>query len=121
MHLVGTVQDSDCIIVDDMIDTAGTLTNAANELKNFGARRVFAFASHGLFSGPAAERIDQCALEEVVIANTVPLRTEVSERTRKIRQVSVGKLLEGAIRGIHHGTSVSALFDAQVGSGDVLA
>ena len=119
MHLVGSVKDSDCIIVDDMIDTAGTLTKAADELKAFGAKRVFAFASHGLFSGPAADRIENCALEEVIVANTVPLRPDVLSRTRKIRQVSVGKLLEAAIRGIHHGTSVSALFDANV-QGEIL-
>ena len=100
----------DCVIVDDMIDTAGTLTAAANELRAFGARRVFAFATHGLFSGPAADRIEQCVLEECVVANTVPLAAAVREKTRKIRQVSVGKLVEGAIRGIQCGTSVSALF-----------
>lgn len=109
MHLVGAVDECDCIIVDDMIDTAGTLTNAANELKNFGARRVFAFATHGLFSGPAADRIEQCVLEEVIVANTVPVRPEITERTRKIRQLSVGKLVEGAIRGnaSFHALSVS--------------
>ena len=110
MHLVGSVEGCDCIIVDDMIDTAGTLTAAANELRAFGARRVFAFATHGLFSGPAADRIEQCVLEECVVANTVPLAAAVREKTRKIRQVSVGKLVEGAIRGIQCGTSVSALF-----------
>jgi len=120
MHLVGNVAGSDCIIVDDMIDTAGTLSAAANELKNFGATRVFAFASHGLFSGPAAQRIEACALEEVIVANTVPLKPDVAAHTRKIRQLSVGKLLEGAIRGIHHGTSVSALFDANVGTSDIV-
>ena len=110
MHLVGAVEGCDCVIVDDMIDTAGTLTAAANELRAFGARRVFAFATHGLFSGPAADRIEQCVLEECVVANTVPLAAAVREKTRKIRQVSVGKLVEGAIRGIQCGTSVSALF-----------
>ena len=72
--------------------------------------RVFAFATHGLFSGPAADRIEACVLEECVVANTVPLNPAVKEKTRKIRQVSVGKLVEGAIRGIQCGTSVSALF-----------
>lgn len=120
MHLVGSVDGSDCIIVDDMIDTAGTLTNAANELRAFGARRVFAFATHGLFSGPAADRIEACVLDEVVVANTVPLKPAIIERTRKIRQLSVGKLIEAAIRGIHGGTSVSALFNANMG-GDLIA
>ncbi|KAH8081591.1 hypothetical protein JL720_8711 [Aureococcus anophagefferens] len=117
MHLVGSVEGCDCIIVDDMIDTAGTLTAAANELRNFGAKRVFAFATHGLFSGPAADRIEACVLEEeCVVANTVPLNPAVKEKTRKIRQVSVGKLVESAIRGIHCGTSVSALFNADLGA-----
>ena len=120
MHLVGSVEGCDCIIVDDMIDTAGTLTAAANELRNFGAKRVFAFATHGLFSGPAADRIEACVLEECVVANTVPLNPAVKEKTRKIRQVSVGKLVESAIRGIHCGTSVSALFNADLGA-DLLA
>ncbi|KAH8056857.1 hypothetical protein JL722_7072 [Aureococcus anophagefferens] len=120
MHLVGSVEGCDCIIVDDMIDTAGTLTAAANELRNLGAKRVFAFATHGLFSGPAADRIEACVLEECVVANTVPLNPAVKEKTRKIRQVSVGKLVESAIRGIHCGTSVSALFNADLGA-DLLA
>merc|ERR1719353_2630150 len=83
--LVGNVEGCDCIIVDDMIDTAGTLTAAANELRNFGAKRVFAFATHGLFSGPAADRIENCVLEECVVANTVPLNPAVKEKTHKIR------------------------------------
>jgi len=120
MHLVGDVSNCDCIIVDDMIDTAGTLCAAANELKSFGARRVFAFATHGLFSGPAPDRIEQCVLEEVVVANTVPLRPDVRERTRKIRQLSIGKLVYSAIRGIHYGTSVSALFEVNIAA-DLIA
>ena len=120
MNLVGSVQDSDCIIVDDIIDTAGTLCKAADELKTFGAKRVYAFSTHGLFNGPAAARIEACALEEVVVANTVPLRLEVSAVTKKIRVISVGKLLDGAIRAVHTGESVSALFDADV-AGNLLA
>mmetsp|Transcript_29264 Transcript_29264/g.78564 ORF Transcript_29264/g.78564 Transcript_29264/m.78564 type:complete len:528 (+) Transcript_29264:77-1660(+) len=115
MNLVGSVEGCDTIIVDDMIDTAGTLTQAANELKNFGAERVFAFATHGLFNGPAAKRIQDCALEEVVVANTVPLRDEVKAQTSKIRVISVGKLLDGAIRAIHQGESMSALFNNDLG------
>jgi len=113
--LVGSVSGCDCIIVDDMIDTAGTLCAAANELITFGARRVFAFATHGLFNGPAAERIEACALEEVVVANTIPLPPSVSKTTRKVRQVSVGKLLSQAIKCIHTGDSVSKLFDVSQG------
>ena len=87
LTVIGDVAGKTAIVVDDMIDTAGTLTAAANELRAFGARRVFAFATHGLFSGPAADRIEQCVLEECVVANTVPLAAAVREKTRKIRQV----------------------------------
>ena len=113
--LVGHVSGCDCIIVDDMIDTAGTLCTAANELTSLGARRVFAFATHGLFSGSAAERIEGSSLEEVVVANTIPLSPDVSKQTRKVRQISVGKLLAQAINCIHTGDSVSRLFDPNLG------
>jgi len=111
MDLVGNVKDCDCIIVDDMIDTAGTLCKAAGELRNFGAKRVFAFASHGLFNGPAASRIEASVLDEVIVSNTVPLREGIGEITKKIRQISVGKLISTAISSIHDGWSLSALFD----------
>ena len=114
--LVGHVSGCDCIIVDDMIDTAGTLVTAANELTSLGARRVFAFATHGLFSGSAAERIEGSSLEEVVVANTIPLSPEVSKVTRKVRQISVGKLLAQVIHCIHTGDSVSRLFDPSQGA-----
>lgn len=74
MDLVGSVEGRDAIIVDDMIDTAGTLVEAARELKKKGARRVYAFATHGLFSGPAIDRIQKSALEEVVITDTIKVR-----------------------------------------------
>jgi len=118
--LVGSVQGADCIIIDDMIDTAGTLCAAANELVTFGAKRVFAFATHGLLNGPAAERIEACALEEVVVANTLPLPPNVSKTTRKVRQLSVGKLLAQVITCIHTGDSVHNLFDVSKG-GSLLA
>jgi len=114
--LVGNVSGADCIIVDDMIDTAGTLCNAANELTSLGAHRVMAFATHGLFTGDAAERIEGSTLEEVVVANTIPLPAVVAERTRKVRQISVGKLLAQAINCIHTGDSVSRLFDPAQGA-----
>lgn len=109
MDLVGSVQDADVIIVDDMIDTAGTLCKAANELSAHGAKRVYAFASHGIFSGPASSRIAASALEEVCITNTIPL-SEESAKNEKIRTLSVGKLIAGAIKRIHEKKSVSALF-----------
>ena len=118
--LVGSVTGADCIIIDDMIDTAGTLCAAANELITFGAKRVFAFATHGLLNGPAAERIEACALEEVVLANTLPLPPNVQKTTRKVRQLSVGKLLAQVIMCIHTGDSVHNLFDVKKG-GSLLA
>ena len=113
---VGHVPGGDCIIFDDMIGTAGTLCIAANELTSLGARRVFAFATHGLFSSNAAERIEGSALEEVVVSNTIPLAKGVTENTRKVRQLSVGKLLAQAISCIHTGDSVSRLFDPSKGA-----
>ena len=99
--------------MDDIIDTAGTLCAAANELKAFGARRVFAFATHGLFNGPAPDRINASALEEVAVANTVPLQVDCALKCKKIRVLSVGKLLSETIRRVHSGESLSAMFDSQ--------
>jgi ribose-phosphate pyrophosphokinase len=109
MHLIGDVRGRDCIIVDDMIDTAGTLCNAAQAVMREGARRVVAVASHGVLSGPAAERIAQSPLEEVVVSNSIPPSAAV-KACSKIRYVSVGKLLAEAIRRIHNNDSVSSLF-----------
>ena len=96
------------------------MTFSANELITFGAKRVFAFATHGLLNGPAAERIEACALEEVVLANTLPLPPNVQKTTRKVRQLSVGKLLAQVIMCIHTGDSVHNLFDVKKG-GSLLA
>jgi len=109
MDLVGNVDDSDVIIVDDMIDTAGTLCKAADTLVEKGARRVFAFASHGLFSGPASDRITRSSLAEVVVLNSVPLNEE-SENNEKITQLSAAHLVAQAIYNIHQKKSISALF-----------
>lgn len=93
-----------------MIDTAGTLTAAAHELKVMGAKRIFAFSTHGLFSGPAFERIAHSDLEKVVVCNSVPLQQ--NDEQDKIVQVSIAGLLADAIRRIHLKKSVSALFEA---------
>jgi ribose-phosphate pyrophosphokinase len=108
MDLVGDVTNCDVIMVDDMIDTAGTLCSAAHELKVMGAKRIFAFATHGLFSGPAYQRIAASDLEKVVVCNTVPL--QANDEQDKIVQVSTAGLLADAIRRIHLKKSVSALF-----------
>lgn len=109
MDLVGSVKDCDCILVDDMVDTAGTLCKAADELMKNGARRVYAFCSHGVLSGPAAARISSSSLTELVVLDTIPLSAECSA-TGKIKQLSVGPLLAQAIYNIHNKKSVSALF-----------
>jgi ribose-phosphate pyrophosphokinase len=110
MELVGNVKDCECIIIDDMIDTAGTLCLAAEELKKHGAKKVYAFATHGLFSGKAYENIDKSCLEKVVVTNTIPLKKDESIKTDKIVQLSVGVLIAEAIRRIHLNESLSEVF-----------
>jgi ribose-phosphate pyrophosphokinase len=109
MDLVGSVADSDAIIVDDMVDTAGTLCKAAELLKEAGARRVFCFASHGVFSGPAPERIASSVLTELVVLDTIPLSPQ-AQATGKITQLPVGPMIAQAIYNIHQKKSISALF-----------
>jgi len=110
MHLIGDVQDKIAIILDDMIDTAGTLTQAAKALKENGARSIFACATHGVLSGPAIERINNSDIEEVVLTETIPLGDK-GAATSKIRILSVADLLAEAIRRIHEDESVSSLFE----------
>jgi ribose-phosphate pyrophosphokinase len=107
MDLVGEVEGCDVIMVDDMIDTAGTLTKAAAELKRMGAKRVYAFATHGLFSGPAFDRIKNSCLEKVVVTNSIPLQPGAPDN---ILQLSVADLLAESIARIHLHKSVSILF-----------
>ena len=109
MHLIGDVSGKDCIIVDDMIDTAGTLCNAARAIMDGGARSVVACATHGVLSGPAVQRIEESALAEVVVTNSV-LASEEARASKKIKFLSIGRLLGEAIRRIHNSDSVSSLF-----------
>lgn len=109
MHLIGDVSGKDCIIVDDMVDTAGTLCNAAAALREHGARRIVACATHAVLSGPAIKRISESALDELVVTNSVPL-SEAALASGKIRQLSLARLLGEAIRRIHNSDSVSSLF-----------
>ena len=110
MNIVGDVDGKHCIIVDDMIDTAGTLCTAASELLKMGARSVSACATHGLFNGPAFDRIEKSVLQNVVVADTIPLRAGAPS---KIRVVSCAELIAEAIYCINHGQSVSGLFKVQ--------
>jgi ribose-phosphate pyrophosphokinase len=109
MNVIGSVQGKDCILVDDLVDTAGTLCNAARALKDKGANRVVACATHAVLSGPAMERIMDSPLSEVVVTNSIPLSPEAANSGR-IKQISIARLLGEAIRRIHHSDSVSSLF-----------
>src|SRR5436853_420916 len=109
MQIVGDVRGKTAILLDDMIDTAGTLTLGAKALDESGARRIVAYAVHPVLSGPAVERIQSSGLEEVLVTNTIPLR-ENALACRKITQLSVAKIFGEAIRRIHSGDSLSSLF-----------
>jgi ribose-phosphate pyrophosphokinase len=109
MNVVGDVVGKDVVVLDDMIDTAGTLTAAATAVKAAGARSVSAYATHAVFSGPALDRINASCLDEVVVTNTVPLAPAARANPR-IRQLSVAALMGEAVRRVHTGESVSTLF-----------
>ncbi len=109
MNIVGDVKGKKAVIVDDIIDTAGTLTNAAHAIINAGASSVAACASHAVFSGKAVQRITESPLSHVVVTNTIPL-DEAGAACQKVRVKSVGRLLGEAIKRIHHGDSISSLF-----------
>ena len=109
MNIIGDIKDKNCIIIDDMIDTAGTITNAANAIKELGARDVFAGATHAVLSGPAIERIDKSAISELVLLDTHPVPEE--KRLEKMTFLSVAPLFAEAITRVYTNGSVSALFD----------
>ena len=109
MHIVGDVQGKHCLIVDDLIDTAGTLVKGAEALLRNGAKAVSATATHAVLSGPAVQRIEESSIEEVVLTNSIPLSREAA-RCSRIRVLSVASLLARAIQSIHEETSVSTLF-----------
>jgi ribose-phosphate pyrophosphokinase len=109
MNVVGDVAGRTCIIQDDIIDTAGTIVKAAAALKAAGATRVLGCAVHGVLSGPALERIEKSALEQLIVTNTIPMTPEKAQ-CGKIHVLSVARLLGQAIRSIHEETSVSSLF-----------
>ena len=113
MHVIGDIEGRNCVIMDDMLDTAGTLVNAAEVLKERGAKKVYAYCTHPIFSGPAIERIAQgTALDEVVVTNTIPLSDAAAQCT-KIRQLSVAPLIAQTIQRIARGDSVMSLFQEQ--------
>ena len=109
LNVVGEVEGKDVLILDDMIDTAGTLSQADEALRRQGARRTYAAAVHGVFSGPALERIEASKLERLLVTNTIPVEAAMA-RCPRIRALSVAPLLGEAIQRIHDGASVSSLF-----------
>jgi len=109
MNLIGDVRGKDAVLIDDMVDTGGTLTQAAQALKSQGARRVVAYAVHPILSGPAVKRIQESMLEEAVFTDTVPLGPAAAACT-KIRQLSTARLFSDAIQRIYSGDSLSSLF-----------
>jgi ribose-phosphate pyrophosphokinase len=109
MHVVGQVKDRVCILQDDIVDTAGTLQQASQALKDNGAASVMACAVHGVLSGPAFQRIDDSVLDKLIVTNTIPLRDDFAG-SEKVQVLSVANLLGKAIQSIHQETSVSSLF-----------
>ena len=110
MHIIGDVKDRCCLIVDDMVDTAGTLCKAAEALKEHGAKKVMAYATHPVLSGPAIANIEGSSLDSLVVTDTIPLSDEAKSCTR-IRQLSMAKLLAESIRRVSNEESISAMFD----------
>ncbi|MBL4639675.1 MAG: ribose-phosphate pyrophosphokinase [Kordiimonadaceae bacterium] len=110
MHIVGEVAGTDCILVDDIVDSAGTLCNASKALLNAGATSVSAYVAHGVLSGPALDRLRDSGMDEVVITDSIRPTDGVNEHA-KIRVVTVAPLLAEAMNRIAHETSVSSLFD----------
>jgi ribose-phosphate pyrophosphokinase len=109
MHIIGDVEDRTCLIIDDLVDTAGTLCQAAKALKEHGARQVVAYATHPVLSGPAVKNLEASDLDQLVVTDTIPLRPE-AQACGTIRQLSVAGMLAETIRRINREESVSTLF-----------
>jgi ribose-phosphate pyrophosphokinase len=109
MNIIGEVRGKHAVLVDDIIDTAGTLTQAAQALASAGALGVSACCTHGVLSGPAIERLEKAPLSEIIVTDTIPL-SAAAKASAKVRQLSVARILGEAIKRIHHGDSISSLF-----------
>ena len=110
MNLIGDVEGRDCVIVDDMIDTGGTLCKAAEALKERGAKRVFAYATHAVFSGNAAHNIKNSVLDQVIVTDSITQSKEM-QATGKVTTLSLSRMLAEAIRRISNEESISAMFN----------
>jgi ribose-phosphate pyrophosphokinase len=109
MNVIGEVEGKSCVLIDDMVDTAGTLCQAAQALKDEGASRVVAYITHAVLSGAAIERIDKSVLDELVVTDTIPL-SDAGRACKRIRQLTVAGLLAETIRRISDEESVSSLY-----------
>lgn len=109
MHIIGDVKDRTCVLVDDMVDTAGTLCKAAEALKTRGAKRVVAYSTHAILSGAAISNISNSLLDELIVTDTIPLREEIM-KCGKIRQLTISGLLAEAVRRVSNEESISAMF-----------
>lgn len=109
MNIIGDVSGRTCLLVDDMVDTAGTLCNAAKALKEHGAKRVIAYATHPVLSGKAVENLNNSVLDELVVTDSIPLRDEVKACT-KVRQLTLSRMLAEAMRRLSNEESLSAMF-----------
>ena len=107
MNIIGDVKGKDIILIDDMVDTAGTMVKAASALKNLGATSVMACCTHPVLSGPAYERIEEGDLDELVVANTIPM----TKPSKKIKMLSTASMLGEVIRRVHNNESVNSLFE----------
>ncbi|WP_092994907.1 ribose-phosphate diphosphokinase [Thiohalomonas denitrificans] len=109
MHIIGDVEGRHCVLVDDLVDTAGTLCQAADALKEHGASKVSAYITHPVLSGSASDKLDQSALDELVVTDTIPLSPE-ARACKTVRQVSIAELLAETMRRINNDESVSSLY-----------
>lgn len=110
MHIIGDVEGKTCLLIDDMVDTAGTLCKAAEALKEHGAKEVFAYITHPVLSGPAIENINNSSLDELIVTDTIPL-SDKAKKCGKIRQLTISGLIAESMRRISNEESISALFD----------
>jgi len=110
MNIIGDIEGRTCLLVDDMVDTAGTLCNASDALKEHGAKKVIAYATHPVLSGPAIERLNASSLDELVVADSIPLSKE-AKKCKVVRQLSLSNMLAEAMRRISNEESLSAMFN----------
>src|SRR5690606_29186326 len=109
MHIIGDVEDRNCVLIDDLVDTAGTLCQAARALKDHGAKHVTAYCTHPVLSGPAIDNLNQSMLDELVVTDTIPLRSAARACSR-IRVLSIAEMLAETMRRVSLEESVSSLF-----------